>query len=835
MVKERNSLLEKLAGENSALRQKLEAFTVEELNEILDRKVNGNMGDNGSMDINDSKKEINLLVPDFSEKMFRFFTENIPDIIWTMDVNGNFTYLSPSAKKYGLLDEDLKTLSLKDILTEEDYRLHSNNLKTRVELEKKGERTGQNFIEVVHKAKNGTQFHAEILVNPIRNAEGNLIGLLGVTRDVSLRKKIEQDLKKFSVVVEQNPASVVITDTQGKIEYVNETFSRVTGYSLEEAVGNNPSILKSGKTPSNLYTELWQTIWSGNVWKGEFINRTKSGQDYWEKAIIAPIKNNKGSIINFVSIKENITDKKNAEIELNESRERYKFLADMAIEGIIVFDDHKIIDANKSASEITGLSINELTSHLKFENLFAKESQVAVQNHIQNNSLQPVELMAVKKDGSLYPAELEVRKYHPDNSQIYVAALRETTYRKKVEEVLRASLMLNNLSTSNDENYIINWGLEEAVKLTESKTGFLHFINEDQQNIERQIWTSNQAKENNFSDKEFHDSKKEENFWKEIIQSQKPGIQNNNQPLSENNNHLIENEGLKRYISIPISENNKVKIIFGVGNKPRDYTQFDLDLLNSLAENLWTVIQRKRFENKLIEANSSKDRFLSIISHDLRSPIGSIQSLTDILDENLDNLEKEELRNFIKIISDTSKATYNLLDNMLIWAQSQSRKLEFNPDKIDIRTLIEEVVLIFQYQTGKKNILMEVNLNADTIVRADRNMLQTVIRNLVSNAIKFTSPEGKVSIMSKLYGNEFLEIVVKDTGIGISDENMGKIFNTKENFSTRGTDNEKGTGLGLVICKDFIELNSGKIWFISEAGKGTEFHFTLPLVSKHVN
>jgi PAS domain S-box-containing protein len=169
--------------------------------------------------------------------------------------------------------------------------------------------------ETVRMKKNGTRFDASISVSPMYNVEGALIGASMITRDISLRKKAEDELRKLSRAVDQSPASIVITDTTGAIEYVNPKFVQITGYSLEEAVGKNPRILKSGEQPSGDYKQLWSIITSGSEWEGEFHNKKKSGELYWESAVISPIKDVRGIITHFLAVKEDITQRKKAEAE----------------------------------------------------------------------------------------------------------------------------------------------------------------------------------------------------------------------------------------------------------------------------------------------------------------------------------------------------------------------------------------------------------------------------------------------------------------------------------------------------------------------------------------
>ena len=193
------------------------------------------------------------------KEKFQLLEQNISDIIWMMDLNGNFTYISPSASKvFEYSPQEFSKLHVSDVLTEGSYRSHKAMYTNRLEKENSGELTGNTSVELLHVKKDGKVFWAEVSSNPLRDSQNRLIGLVGVTRDISDRINTEDEIKKLSVAVEQNPASIVITDVNGRIEYVNSTFCQVTGYSFEEAVGENPRILKSGLTSPELYDDLWR-------------------------------------------------------------------------------------------------------------------------------------------------------------------------------------------------------------------------------------------------------------------------------------------------------------------------------------------------------------------------------------------------------------------------------------------------------------------------------------------------------------------------------------------------------------------------------------------------
>lgn len=233
-------------------------------------------------------------------------------------------------------------------------------------------------------------------------------------------------------------------------------------------------------------------------------------------------------------------------------------------------------------------------------------------------------------------------------------------------------------------------------------------------------------------------------------------------------------------------------------------------------------------ENDLKKLNATKDKLFSIIGHDLRGPIGGLKSLLELIISGMDLKDTEHLKNILEIMQESANSTYELLENLLSWAKSQRNEIIFKPDSINIYELLEQVVDLYKNTANKKQLKLHLNIDKKLTFNVDYNMLFTVFRNLISNAIKFT-PEGKNIYIKTSKLNNSCSIIVQDEGIGIKKENINKLFNIEEQFSTDGTNLEKGSGLGLVLCKEFIEKHNGTITVKSKEGKGSEFIINLPI------
>ncbi len=264
--------------------------------------------------------------------------------------------------------------------------------------------------------------------------------------------------------------------------------------------------------------------------------------------------------------------------------------------------------------------------------------------------------------------------------------------------------------------------------------------------------------------------------------------------------------------------------------------QLDNPAIKSIVLNVRNITERKITEQthlditkKLKELNNTKDKLLSIIAHDLRSPFNSIIGFSELLLDNYKSISNDELEQYLNIINNSSKSTLLLLDNLLNWTQSQTGKIFYNPEKINLSSTIHDLIETCSY-AKIKNISINYNQNQNVFVVSDINLLTTVIRNLICNAIKFSHVNGEIEIYT-LKNSDNVEIIVSDNGIGMSENDKNKLFKPDSSFTTLGTNSEKGTGLGLLICKDFVQKLGGKIWVESEEGKGSDFKFTIPLLS----
>ena len=301
-----------------------------------------------------------------------------------------------------------------------------------------------------------------------------------------------------------------------------------------------------------------------------------------------------------------------------------------------------------------------------------------------------------------------------------------------------------------------------------------------------------------------------ENFLRIDKQVLSDGIENiNEEPLTVSDDH-------KKIIST-----RKSRFVDADGKK------FLVGVIRDITERIKAEEDLRESEIQLRELNATKDKLFSIIAHDLRSPFNNILVLCDILKTQITKLEDTDAPVYLGLIQSTAKNTLVLLENLLDWAKSQSGQISFKTEKTGISSVIHEILELSMSIAQTKGISIKVNVEDEIDVNSDKKILKTVFRNLISNAIKYSKPGGNITISAIDEENQ-IKIIISDSGVGMDAKTLENLFGITTNTPLPGTLNEKGSGFGLVLCKEFVEKLGGKIWVESEQGKGSNFMFTIP-------
>ncbi len=273
---------------------------------------------------------------------------------------------------------------------------------------------------------------------------------------------------------------------------------------------------------------------------------------------------------------------------------------------------------------------------------------------------------------------------------------------------------------------------------------------------------------------------------------------------------------------------SKVEIFLKLDKQKKELNDQNILLEKEIFERKKIEQSLRESEQKLQELNSTKDKFFSILAHDLRNPFNTIMGFSELLLTQKQHITEDKADHFYKLINEASKSAYNLLSNLLEWSRAQTGTISFIPFNFDVSQVISESLKLLEGSAAKKGIKFISEVKVKTEIFADMNMITTILRNLISNAIKFTGEGGTIKILAHQV-DEFVHLEINDTGVGIKEQDIQNLFKIDSNKSTLGTNNETGTGLGLILCKEFVERNGGKIWVESTLKLGSSFIFSVPI------
>ncbi|PLW99471.1 MAG: hypothetical protein C0594_17030, partial [Marinilabiliales bacterium] len=381
----------------------------------------------------------------------------------------------------------------------------------------------------------------------------------------------------------------------------------------------------------------------------------------------------------------------------------------------------------------------------------------------------------------------------------------------------------------------LDFTLNEAIGLTESKLGYIYFYDSESELFTLYSWSQQVMNECAIENPKTTYNLKSTGIWGETVRQKKAIIVNDFQAPNPLKKGYPEGHAeLHNFLSIPVIVNEDIVAVIGVANKNCDYNHSDTLHLSILMKNAWMVLQKleqdefiKKKNAELVKLNEDKDKFMSILAHDLVNPFNSLLGFSDLLLKNLHNYDMDKIEFQLREINKNANLAYKLLDDILTWSRAQAGKIVFMPEVFNLHQVCSSIIEEATFRARKKQICVESNISPEYSVISDSNLVSTVLRNLISNAIKFTHIGGTISINALETDNEIM-VSVADTGMGIDKADLFKIFGSAEVKTTYGTEKEKGTGLGLKICHEFVKKMGGEIWVESELGKGSVFYFTIP-------
>ena len=498
------------------------------------------------------------------------------------------------------------------------------------------------------------------------------------------------------------------------------------------------------------------------------------------------------------------------EMKIRENEDRYRTVVEQISDGIIFYNyrTKEIMWTNRAYQILSGYTEHELLSLKSFDIVaHDREDILAIDPEIEKHRNYFIgERKHRRKDGSTFDVEVSASLLELNGVEVMVSVIRDITERKNAEAAIKVSEQkFRNLFETMTQGVVY-----------QDKYGTIISVNREACKILGK------------TENELLNIKSIEQLGKLIHEdgtplklSDIPGRISLTSGKAETN-HLIgfyfDNENHFKWLMVSAVPEFRPGDIEPSGV----FTTFsDITEMKNIQESL------KKSQEELKETGLAKDKFFSIIAHDLKSPFLGLLGFASILIDEFDNLSKDEMKKFIGDMNKTTRNLYQLIEHLLEWSRLQTGRIELNIETLDLYSTVENAIGYLDASAKNKGISIINEVTKNLNVKADVLMLSSVFENLISNGIKFTEAGGRISV-SAAADNHFAEICVRDTGKGMKKELKQKMFRLDVNISTRGTAGEEGTGLGLILSKEFIERQGGKIWIESELGKGTAVHFTLP-------
>lgn len=607
------------------------------------------------------------------------------------------------------------------------------------------------------------------------------------------------DVDLLTNFLDDNPLAVLITDVNGKIVYVNKQFLLISGYDLIEVLGNQPSMFKSGDQPPSYYERLWQAIRKGEQFVSRFKNRKKDNSFYWVYSTIRALRLPNGEMAGFISIQEDIANLVAIETKSDANQALIVNLMRNLPKTGIVLCEGSPPEVKMAEGEIINEifpdkipDIESLSSYFQTHDFNLKKS---LDGACENNSIDRKKL---KLRGRTMDISLSSVRFGASSQQFCYVVIRDVSdYQYVIEKIRQSEQHLEAIF----QNAGIGIGiLSVDGNYTRVNEGWAHMTG--------------------YSSSELLKLHGSQLILPEDLNEYRPEIQKLIQ--GEVMVHRMEMRFLRKDNSILWGDVN-MTIIKNI----RGDVESVISVISDITESKRNLKELEQSREQYMQLNRSKDRFFSILAHDLKNPFNSILGLSEFAVDFPDDMDKEKAMGFLKNINKTASQAYVLLENLLEWSKVQSGTIRPVKTHVNVHELVSDVFDLLRTMASSKGVVAINLVSIDTFVVCDAHMLNTILRNLITNAIKYSHSGGEISVKVNYLPTE-VEIRVRDFGVGLSPEKVEQINRAEALLSEPGTDNEKGTGLGMGLVFDFVAMNNGSLRVFSELGSGSTFSVVLP-------
>ncbi|RLD49704.1 MAG: hypothetical protein DRJ05_20590, partial [Bacteroidetes bacterium] len=733
-----------------------------------------------------------------SEKKYRNIYNAFQDVYYKISIDGTVLEISPSV-------ESIFGYSQKDLLgkgSELFYNMDADLEKIQNELIKNQEIKD---IDISLKSKEKKTIYCSLSAKLIIDETTQLpISIEGVLRDITDRRKTEIKLElseqKYRDLFNAFPDVYYKVDNNEIIVEVSPSVTKVGGYLPEEIVGTHVSGFFFSEDERQGFLLAIREKFEVKDYNIQI--RAKAGKLVDCSLNAKVIFDNDKNILGIEGVLRDISDRRKIELALKESEKKYREIFDTFPDIFFLADmDGVILEISPSVTSITGYLPEELIG-INSKEVYPKNEWEKIGDKLQTSpTLNDCNTQLLTKNNEIIDCSLNIKIIFDENNKPIglVGVVRDISNRRKIEFALKES----------EKKYrnVFNAFIDVYYQL--SMDGIILEITPSVENV-------------GYTREELIGTHIEKLYPKDIDQSflyKKLAVEKH---VTDYDIVMLTKDKLKIDCAVT------ARVLYDEKGKP-----FMIEgVVRDISERVETHKILKKSEKELKKSNATKEKILSIIGHDLLGPIGTNKGITDLIVNEKYNLSKDKIVELISSLKPSIDSTFTMVENLLSWARIQREVIEHNPEPAYLKLLIDECFSLFSYQAKSKSIGLSFTGTENLSAYFDENQIVIVLRNLISNAIKFTGNGGQIKVNME-EKNGMAEISVSDTGIGIPENLLSGLFDDSAKKESRfGTDNERGTGLGLVVVKEFVNINKGEITVESKEGTGTTFTFTLPLVMK---
>ncbi len=775
------------------------------------------------------------------EANFKAVFENAGIGITILTPDGIFLLVNSTLSKFlGYSKKEFLNLSIKQITHPHDFETTQKLFQEVVKGKRKRYQIEKRYI-----TKDGSIKYGKLTVSLIADKKvksKNIIALVeDITEQLQIAETLASEQNLFITLLEHVPDSIYFKDLNSRFIKANKACALKHGFAKPELlIGKSDADSFGTEHAAHAYMDEQKIIQTGIpiIGKEEREDWT-DGRTTWASTSKMPLYDSKGNIIGTFGITRDITENKLHQEEIKESEQVYRSLFENSVDGIFLMTD-VFLDCNQAVCDLFKCDRNDIIAHSPVD--FSPEVQPDGRNSLSSASEKIEAALNGKpqrfywqhktKDNVLFDAEVSLNSITIGGNKLIQAVVRDITERKRSEKFRQALFEISEIAfTVSDMSSMYKSIHEEIASLMTVKNIYLALYDEKTDILSFPYFVDEY-------DPPQMPKKLGKGLTEYILRKGEAELIDAQKDLELRKAGEVELIGAPAaiWLGVPLKLQGKTIGVIVVQDyeDEKAYGDEEMQILTFVSEQIAQVIERKRnsdavkkYTEELKQLNATKDKFFSIIAHDLRNPFITLLGFSDLLISDFGELTDEEKIYYITEMKKSAEISHNLLQNLLQWSRSQTGRIEFNPQKLDLHDVISCNVELLKASAERKQIKILSEIPKLTYVSADEDMLNTIIRNLLTNSLKFTNKDGKIEI-NCIHQNSNFQIFISDTGVGMNDKVKANLFRLDVSQSTFGTENEAGTGLGLILCKEFVEKHGGTISVESEVGKGSKFCITLP-------